>query len=344
MVPWWLLYPAHASVTSCVTWCLIGCFLPWPPIPLPLCWLLCPQQQPYYPTHDRKHFRDGIAWLHHCWRAPASCLGSVLLPLPFFWLSISTCHLSPWGLRIPYEWSTLVSFYTSPLHPLWGKMQRQKSKANGWQLLALSIAIFQDVPQIPPCCRAHTSLWGLSLGGPPHWGMLSAQNQNKCPANIFSGRLCSPYAPSFITQYEKAILWSRLIYSHAWESTIKMDGSAFLILAQLQVWHVFVMGLLLNTPLKNLSLGRHDAISSQGLSTRGRKMALLSLAHFSFMCLFYDVLGDCPTSEGSIILWIFPIFCCIKVWWTLTPGHSDIINDHWVFFQNCKTVQLNGRE
>lgn len=147
--PWWLLYPAHASVTSCVTWCRIGCFLPWPPIPLPLCWLLCPQQQPYYPTHDRKHFRDGIAWLHHCWWAPACCLGSVLLPLPFFWLSISTCHLSPWGLRIPYEWSTLVSFYTSPLHPLWGKMQRQKSKANGWQLLALSIAIFQDVPQIP---------------------------------------------------------------------------------------------------------------------------------------------------------------------------------------------------
>lgn len=32
---------------------------------------------------------------------------------------------------------------------------------------------------------------GTVLGRPPHWGMLSAQNKNKCPANIFPGRLCS---------------------------------------------------------------------------------------------------------------------------------------------------------
>lgn len=191
-------------------------------------------------------------------------LESVLLPRPFFWLYISTCHLSLWGLRIFYEWRTLFSFYTSPLHPLWVKMQRQKSKANDWQLLALSNAIFQDVPQIPPCCQAHTILWELSLGGLPHWGMLSAQNKNKCLANIFSGSLftvCLVFHNAVwkSNPFVEANLLSRL-------GKYNQDRwLCFLILAQLQVWNVFVMGLLLKTPLKNLSLGWHDAISSQGL-------------------------------------------------------------------------------
>lgn len=67
---------------------------------------------------------------------------------------------------------------------------------------------------------------------------------------------------------------------------IEMEDYIFLILAQLELWNVFVMGLLLKTPLKNLSLDWQNAISSQGFSTQGRKMSLFSLADFSFMSLF----------------------------------------------------------
>lgn len=105
------------------------------------------------------------------------------------WLGMSVGKLLIWRVSLyqqPSFWPPTMSLGMSENEETW--------KQSKWlrELLALSNAVFQDVPQIPQCGRASVTLEGIVLGSHPHCGMLSSPNQNEWPAENFCGRLSPP--------------------------------------------------------------------------------------------------------------------------------------------------------